>query len=169
MIDGLSASAGGGDPHRARDRDTAGIGQALQPRRDIDAVAIHRAVGLLDDVAQVNTDAKTHLALCWQLIGHRIDGGLDGQRGSHRTGGHFENGQHRVAGHVDDAALAGLHLGPQHRARRVERLHRGAFVDRHQARVSAASSARIADNRCLRSASPIRAHPSGRSGESVLR
>jgi len=38
------------------------FGQALQPRRDVDAVAIHRAVRLLDHIAKVHADAKTHAA-----------------------------------------------------------------------------------------------------------
>ena len=38
--------------------DCAGLGDALQPRGDIDAVAHQIAVGLLDDVAQMDADAE---------------------------------------------------------------------------------------------------------------
>ena len=38
--------------------DRAGRGDAFQSRRDIDAVAHQIAVGLLDDVAEMNADAK---------------------------------------------------------------------------------------------------------------
>ena len=38
--------------------DCAGLGDALNPRRDIDAVAHEIAVGLLDDVAQMNANAE---------------------------------------------------------------------------------------------------------------
>ena len=38
--------------------DCAGLGDALNPRRDIDAVAHEIAVGFLDDVAQMNSNAE---------------------------------------------------------------------------------------------------------------
>ena len=43
--------------HRAGDADAAGLGQRLQPRRDIDAVA-EDVVVLGDDVAEIDADAK---------------------------------------------------------------------------------------------------------------
>ena len=42
--------------------DRAGLGDALQPRGDIDAVAHEVAVALLDDVAQMNADPKDDAA-----------------------------------------------------------------------------------------------------------
>ena len=41
----------------------AGLGDAFQPRGDIDAVAHQVAVGLLDDVAQMNADAELDASL----------------------------------------------------------------------------------------------------------
>jgi len=52
-----------GTVHRVGHDDPPGLGQGLQPRRDVDAVAVHRAVGFLDDVAHVNADPKTHLPI----------------------------------------------------------------------------------------------------------
>ena len=43
--------------------DRAGLGDALQSRGDIDAVAHQVAVALLDDVAQMNADAEFDAAL----------------------------------------------------------------------------------------------------------
>jgi hypothetical protein len=47
--------------NRARDADAAGRRQALQPRRDIDAVAIY-VVAVGDDVAQIDPNAKAQAA-----------------------------------------------------------------------------------------------------------
>jgi hypothetical protein len=44
--------------HRLRDHHTAGFTQCLQPRGDVDSVAIDAAIRLLEDVAQVHADAK---------------------------------------------------------------------------------------------------------------
>jgi hypothetical protein len=44
--------------HHARHHDTARLCQCLQPRRDIDAVAVDIAL-LYDDIAQVYPDAKS--------------------------------------------------------------------------------------------------------------
>ena len=52
--------AANGRPHRVGNRDAARLGQPLQPRGDIHPVAIDRAVGLLDDIAEMNADAEAH-------------------------------------------------------------------------------------------------------------
>jgi hypothetical protein len=46
--------------------DGAGFGDAFQPRRDIDAVAHEIAVALLDNIANMDADAKLDAALGWQ-------------------------------------------------------------------------------------------------------
>jgi hypothetical protein len=43
--------------------DRAGLGDTLQPRSDIDAIAHQIAVALLDDVAQMNADAELDAAV----------------------------------------------------------------------------------------------------------
>src|SRR6202040_2046699 len=43
--------------------DSAGLRDSFQPRRDVDAIAHEIAVGLFDDVAQVNADTKFYTAL----------------------------------------------------------------------------------------------------------
>src|SRR5271166_4905040 len=49
-------------PHAGRDADPAGLGQAFEPCRDIDAVAEDVAV-LNDDVADIDADAELDAAL----------------------------------------------------------------------------------------------------------
>ena len=64
----------------------AGLGDAFQPRGDVDSVAHQVAVGLLDDVAEVNADAKLdaslrrqarvaldHAVLHFDRAAHRVD------------------------------------------------------------------------------------------------
>ena len=78
--------------------DRAGLGDALQPRGDIDAVAHQIAVALLDDVAEMNADAKFD-ALVRRHAGVALDHGVL----------HFDRAAHRVddAAELDDAAVAG--------------------------------------------------------------
>ena len=78
--------------------DRAGLGDPLQPRGDVDAVAHQIAVALLDDVAQMNADAKFDA-----LVGRDARVALD-----HGVL-HFERAAHRVddAAELDDAAVAG--------------------------------------------------------------
>ena len=75
-----------------------GLGDALQPRGDIDAIAHEIAVAFLDDVAKVNTDAKLDAALGWQT-GVAFD----------HAALHFDCAAHRVddTAELDDAAIAG--------------------------------------------------------------
>ena len=114
-------------------RDAARLGQALQPRCDVDTVAIHRAVGLLDHIPQVDADAKAHAAVLGHRLGQGVDLLLDRQCSGDRAGGGLEHRQHRVARHVDHAALIALYLREKQRACRVQCRHRGAIVARHQA------------------------------------
>ena len=66
--------------------DRAGLGDAFQARGDIDAVAHQVAVALLDDVAEMNADAKLdaairrhagvaldHAVLHFDRAAHRVD------------------------------------------------------------------------------------------------
>ncbi len=45
--------------HRRRDRDAAGFGQGLQPRRDVDAVAVEIAA-FDDHIADIDADPEYH-------------------------------------------------------------------------------------------------------------
>ena len=70
----------------------------FQPRGDVDAVAHQIAVGLLDDVAQMNADAELDAAL-WRHAGVALDEAVL----------HFDCATHGVddAAELDEAAVAG--------------------------------------------------------------
>jgi hypothetical protein len=117
---------------RLRHGDAARVSQALQPGGDVHAVAVDRAIGLFDHIAQVNADAKAHAAVFrdtldqfGQLFLHR-QGCRDGAAGS------LEDGQHGIAGHVDDPALVCVDQPAEYRARSIEPGDRGLVVDSHQ-------------------------------------
>ena len=76
----------------------AGLGDPLQPRGDIDAVAHEVAVALLDHVAEMNADTKLDA-----LFGRQAGVALD------HAGLHFDRAVHRVdhAAELDDRAVAG--------------------------------------------------------------
>ena len=78
--------------------DRAGLGDAFQSRGDIDAVAHQVAVGLLDDVAEMDADAELDAAL-----GRHAGVALD------HAVLHFDRAAHRVddAAELDEAAVAG--------------------------------------------------------------
>ena len=78
--------------------DRAGLGDPLQPRGDIDAVAHQIAVGLLDDVAEMNADAELDAAL-----GRHAGVALD------EAVLHLDGAAHGVdhAAELDEAAVAG--------------------------------------------------------------
>ena len=78
--------------------DRARLANAFQPRREVDAVAHKVAVGLLDDITEVNADAKFD-ALFERDPCIALDHGVL----------HFECAAHRIdyAAELDDAAVAG--------------------------------------------------------------
>ena len=91
------------------DADPARLGQAFQPRRDIDAVAID-VVALDDDVAEIDADAELD-ARCPPArrvaLGHLA---LHVDRAAHRVDDAGELDQQAVASGFDDAAAMLLDL-----------------------------------------------------------
>ena len=96
-----------------READCAGLGDAFEPRGDIDAVAHQIAVALLDDVAEMNAHAKLDAALGRQA-GVALDEALL----------HLDGAAHRVddAAELNDAAVARAldHTAMMHRDRRID-------------------------------------------------
>ena len=90
--------------HRAGDGDAARPGDALEPRRDVDAVA-EDVVALDDDVAEIDADAELDAAVLRHVgvaLAHPaldLGGAGDGVHDAR------ELDQHAVAGELDDAAL----------------------------------------------------------------
>ena len=122
--------------HRRADADLAGLGERLEPRRDVDAVA-KDVVALDDHVAHVDADAKAD-ALAFVDVGIAVFHSLLHHDGAaHRIDDRGELDQEAVARGLDDAALV---LGDQRidelPAMGLERGERPFLVDAHEARVS---------------------------------
>ena len=95
--------------------DRARLGDPLQSRGDIDAVAHEVAVALLDDVAQMNADAKFDAAIGRHAriaLDHRV---LHFDGATHRVDHAAELDERAVAGALDDATVV-------HRDRRIDQI-----------------------------------------------
>ncbi len=90
--------------------DAARVGNLLQPRRDVDGVAV-AIVALDDDVADVQPHADVDAPVCGQAVvalGHlalQRNGAFDGIDDA------GELGQQAVAGQLEDASMVGGDLG----------------------------------------------------------
>ena len=135
VVEGGAHLVAHGAAHRVRHRDAAGLRERLQARRDVHAVAIDGAVGLLDDVAHVHADAKEHAALLGQRGGLVAERPLDREGRAHRAGGRVEDGEDRIAGHVDDASFVAFDLLAKDGARVVEGGDGRAIIGGHEAGV----------------------------------
>ena len=85
--------------------DRPGLGDALEPSGDIDAVAHEVAVALLDNVAQVDADAKLDPPLGRQARVALDHAALHFDRAAHRVDHAPELDDRAVAGALDDAAV----------------------------------------------------------------
>ena len=83
--------------------DRARLGDALQTRGDIDALAHQVAVGLLDDVAKMDADAELDAAIVRQADIALDHAGLKLDRAAHRVDHASKFGEEPVAGALDDA------------------------------------------------------------------
>ncbi len=85
--------------------DRARLANAFEPRGDVDAVAHQIAVGLLDDIAQMNADAEFDAALGRQA-GVALDQAvLHLDRAAHGVDHAAELDENAVAGALDDAPV----------------------------------------------------------------
>ena len=83
--------------------DRAGLGDPLQSRRDIDAVAHEIAVALLDHIAEMDADAEIDAAL-GRHTGVALDHGVpDFESAAHRVDHAADFDQRAVAGALNDA------------------------------------------------------------------
>ena len=85
--------------------DRAGLGDPLQSRGDVDAVAHQIAVGLLDDVAEMNADAEFYAALGRQAGVALDEAVLHLDRAAHGVDHAAELDEAAVAGALDDATM----------------------------------------------------------------
>ena len=122
--------------HRVGHRHSTRYRQAFQAGGDVHPITVHRTVGLLEHVAQVHTDPKTHASIGRHAGDKGFEPLLNVERRADRTGCGFEHRQHRVSRHVDDPTVVCFDLLTEHRACRVERGHGSLFVAGHQARIA---------------------------------
>ena len=88
----------------ARNADAAGVGETLQPRRDVDPITVD-LIALDHHVAEVDADAKLHPALLRQLSVLGLERGLNIHRAIHRLDHAGELGQNAIASGVYEAAV----------------------------------------------------------------
>ena len=120
---------------RARDQDAARVAKALEPRRDIDAVA-ENVVAFDQHVPKVDAYAIDD-ALRLRHVGVALDHQLlDRDRAFDRcdNGGKFE--QQPIARRLDDAPPEVRHQRPRRLAMLPDRLRRPRLVLAHQPRVA---------------------------------
>jgi hypothetical protein len=89
---------------RARDADPARRCHCLQPRRDVDALAVN-VIAIGDHVAEIDADAKSEAPLLGEVqiaVGHPA---LNFAGAAHRIDDAGEFRQHAVAGGLDDPAM----------------------------------------------------------------
>ena len=90
--------------HFPGDADAAGVGETLQPRRDVDPVTVD-LIALDHHVAEVDADAELHPALRRQLRILSLERGLNIHCAIHRLDHAGELGQNAIAGRVYETAV----------------------------------------------------------------
>src|ERR1700730_13512517 len=90
--------------HRARDAEPSRLRQCLQPRGDVDAVAVNVAA-VSDDVAEIDPDAKGNAFVLGHLRAAVRHCPLDLDGAAHRIDDAGKFHQHPVAGGLDDAPV----------------------------------------------------------------
>src|SRR5262249_17733177 len=122
--------------HPARDADPAGLGEALEPRRHVHAVAVD-VVALGDDVPDIDPDAKRDALFRSRLALATGDHALDLDGRAQRVDHAGELRQQPVAGGLDDAPPVLGDLGIDELApQRPQPGKRALLVRAHQAAVA---------------------------------
>ncbi len=115
------------------DADAARLGQRLQPRGDVDAVAIN-VVAVDDDVAEIDADPEGDARPGGRQVVH---GALDGHGALDRIDDRGELDQRAVADQLDDASAMGGHRRIEDGlAVALERIERAGFVGAHHPRIA---------------------------------
>jgi hypothetical protein len=79
--------------NRFRHGDSAWLGEALEARRDVDSIAVHGTVGLLDDVPQVHADAKAQTSVFRYVGETEREATLNGERRCDGSDRRLEDGE----------------------------------------------------------------------------
>src|SRR5216683_1167263 len=86
------------------DADAAGVGEALEARGDVDAVAVD-LLAIDHHVAKVDADAEFHPAVGWQFFALGPERGLNFDRALDRVHDTRELGEDAIARGVDEASM----------------------------------------------------------------
>src|SRR5262249_49092200 len=122
--------------HGVRHAHAAGLGQCLEPGRDVDPVAKNDSA-IDDDVAEVDANAKADAALLWCVPIAVEHAALDFGGTAHRIHDVAEFDQHAVAGGLDDtAAIFGDLRVDEVTAVRLQPAERALFIFSLQPRIA---------------------------------
>src|SRR5712692_6975532 len=88
----------------AGDADTAWVGETLQPRRDVNAVAV-KLLAIDDHIAEIDADAKLHSPRGRDTGVFRLEPGLNIDRALDRVYHTGEFGQNAIAGGADKSPV----------------------------------------------------------------
>src|SRR5262249_51960674 len=94
-----------------RERDSARFGDALESCGNVDAIPHEIAVGLLDDIAQMDADAEFDPSVGWHPCVALDKTGLHLDRAPHRVDGAAELDDAAVSSTLDDATPMGRDRG----------------------------------------------------------
>jgi hypothetical protein len=119
----------------ARDRDSPGSGDSLEPGGDVHAVAVD-PVAFDKHVADMNADAKLHAPINGPGAVFRRERSLDFDGAAHGVHGTRKLGEKIVARRIDDAPAMPEDFFADPRAMAAESRDRPLFVLRHQATVA---------------------------------
>ena len=123
--------------HRARDAETAGLGQRLQARRHVDAVAVEVTVRLGHDIADIDAEAQPELPLGGQAGVAAEHGTLDLDRTGDGAHGARELDQEAVTHALDDPPMGSRDAGiDQFPAKRLQAAQGAGLVHAHEPAVA---------------------------------
>ncbi len=121
--------------HDRGDANPTGLGERLQPRRDIDAVAVN-VVLVDDDVAEVDANANMNRGLAFGQYAGR-DRVLDSNRAFDRVDDARKFDQRPIADQFDDAPVMSGDLWIEETfAELLERRERAGLIGGHQTRIA---------------------------------
>ena len=118
------------------DADAARFGERLEPRRDVDAVAVN-VVGFDDDVAEIDADTQYDDRRGAVLVRRQRGGALDRKRAINRIDHARKLDDRAIADQLHDAAVMGGDGRVEHGfAVPLQRIERAGLVGAHQPRIA---------------------------------
>jgi hypothetical protein len=111
-----------------RNTDCTGLGDAFEPRRDIDAIAHQIAIVLLDHVPKMDADAKLDAALGRQAGVALDESALNLDRAAHRLDHAAELDNRAVADPLDDASVMRCDGGIDQIAAKAPKARKGSIL-----------------------------------------